>query len=247
MSLEQKACETPFQLRIPFLLGNADSDITYSAANLKDPTGTKLFYGSVDDLLKQALLGNPQNSELVPLPGDIDCLSAGSPCQGFSNLNSAKNNETGLKNQSLVASVAAYVDFYRPKYGILENVMAMAQKGRGRDEDVLSQLICAIVGMGYQLQLFVLDAWSCGSPQSRTRLFVAFAAPGLEPLEHPKLSHSHPPKVTDRGLGQLTNGQSFGRRIREKTPFEYVTAGEATKDLPRIGDGCTVRLIFILI
>lgn len=75
------------------------------AVNLADPTRTKLFYGSVDDLLKTALQGNPLNSELIPLPGDVDCLSAGSPCQGFSQLNAARNNEKGLKNQSLVASV----------------------------------------------------------------------------------------------------------------------------------------------
>jgi DNA (cytosine-5)-methyltransferase 1 len=219
---------------------NKNAIHTY-AANLNDPRLTKLFYGSVDDLLKQALQGNPNDSELIPLPGDVEFISAGSPCQGFSQLNAARNNEKGLKNQSLVASVAAYVDLYRPKYGILENVMAMARKGHGRDEDVLSQLICAIVGMGYQVQLFVLDAWSCGSPQSRSRLFVSFAAPGLEPLEHPQLSHSHPPKATGRGLGTLANGESFGRRIQGPTPFEYVTAGEATKDLPRIGDGCTYQ------
>jgi DNA (cytosine-5)-methyltransferase 1 len=99
---------------------NRNAIHTY-AANLKDPTRTKLFYGSVDDLLTQALQGNPQNSELIPSPGDVDFLSAGSPCQGFSKLNIARNNDNGLKNQSLVASVAAYVDFYRPKYGLLEN------------------------------------------------------------------------------------------------------------------------------
>jgi DNA (cytosine-5)-methyltransferase 1 len=119
--------------------------------------------------------------------------------------------------------------------------MAMAQKGDHRDKDVLSQLVCTIVGMGYQLQLFVLDAWSCGSPQSRTRLFVAFAAPGLEPLGHPQLSHSHPPKVTDRALGKLANGESYGWRMRGPTPCEFVTAWEATKDLPRISDGCTYQ------
>jgi DNA (cytosine-5)-methyltransferase 1 len=220
---------------------NKNAIHTY-AANLKDPKSTKFFYGSVDDLLKRALQRSSDDSEeLIPLPGDVEFISGGSPCQGFSALNSVKNNEKGLKNQSLVASVAAYVDFYRPKYGILENVMTMAQKGRGRDQDVLSQLICAIVGMGYQVQLFVLDAWSCGSPQSRSRLFVSFAAPGLEPVEHPQLSHSHPPKVTERGLGKLANGESFGRRLQGPTPFEYVTAAEATKDLPNIGDGCTYQ------
>lgn len=219
---------------------NRNAIHTY-AANLKDPRKTKLFFGSVDDLLKQALQGNPLKCDLIPSPGEVDCISAGSPCQGFSKLNVARNNDTGLKNQSLVASVAAYVDFYRPKYGILENVMAMAKKKDNRDKDVLSQLICAITGMGYQVHVFVIDSWSCGSPQSRTRLFVTFTAPGLKPLEHPELSHSHPPNVRDFGLGKLANGQSFGHRLRGPTPFEYVTASDATKDLPKIGDGCTYQ------
>ena len=210
-------------------------------ANLREPSGTKLFCGSVDDQLYQALCGNPKRSDLIPLPGEVDFISAGSPCQGFSALNLVRNNNKGLKNQSLVASVAAYIDFYRPKYGLLENVMTMAQKGLGRDEDVLSQLICAIVGMGYQLQLFVLDAWSLGSPQSRSRLFVSFAAPGYPPLEHPQLSHSHPANIKSRGLGKLANGQSFGHRIHCLTPFEYVTASDATTDLSDIGDGQTYQ------
>jgi DNA (cytosine-5)-methyltransferase 1 len=210
-------------------------------ANLKEPSSTKLFCGSVDDQLYQALCGNPKRSGLIPLPGEVDFISAGSPCQGFSTLNTMRNNDKGLKNQSLVASVAAYIDFYRPKYGLLENVMAMAQKGLGRDEDVLSQLICAIVGMGYQLQLFVLDAWSLGSPQSRSRLFVSFAAPGCPPLEHPQLSHSHPANIKSRGLGKLANGESFGHRIHCPTPFEYVTASDATMDLSDIGDGQTYQ------
>jgi DNA (cytosine-5)-methyltransferase 1 len=110
-------------------------------ANLKDYKTMKLYYGSVDDMLEQALLGNPSGSEVIPLPGEIDFISAGSPCQGFSLLNSKRGNEKGLKNQSLVSSVAAYVDVYRPKYALLENVISMAQKGKRRTEDVLSQLI----------------------------------------------------------------------------------------------------------
>ena len=206
-------------------------------SNLEDGDGTKLFYGSVDDHLLQALNGNPSNSELIPLPGDIDFISAGSPCQGYSVLNPLKNSESGLKNQSLVASVAAYIDFYRPKYGILENVLSMATKGLGRDEDVLSQLICTLVGIGYQLEVFLIDAWSCGSPQSRSRIFVTFAAPGCTPLRHPELSHSHPPKVRSRGLGTMSNGEPFGRRLRGPTPFDFVPSGLATADLPDIGDG----------
>ena len=96
-------------------------------ANLLPNSKTKLFFGSVDDLLVTAMQGNSSGDECVPLPGDVDFISAGSPCQGFSLLNPDKNNDKSLKNQSLVASVAAYVDFYRPKYGILENVVTMAR------------------------------------------------------------------------------------------------------------------------
>ncbi|KAH6677212.1 hypothetical protein B0J14DRAFT_635947 [Halenospora varia] len=213
---------------------------TYNA-NLKTPGSTKLFYGSVNDLLLQAMEGNPKNSKLIPTPGEVEFISAGSPCQGFSQLNPHKDNEKGLRNQSLVASVAAYIDFYRPKYGILENVITMAQKGPRRDQDPLSQLICAIVGMGYQLEIFVLDAWSHGSPQSRSRLFVCFTAPGLTPLNEPDLTHSHPANVGDRGLGRLANGQNFGQRRDGPTPFKYITAGEATHDLPVIGDAHTYQ------
>lgn len=208
-------------------------------ANLIDPEDTELFLGSVDDLLYQAFMGNPERSSLIPLPGDVDFISAGSPCTGFSNLNNLKDNNKGLKNQSLVASVAAYIDFYRPKYALLENVTTMASKGKGRDEDMLSQLICCLVGMGYQVQMFVLDSWSFGSPQSRSRLFVSIAAPGLDPPQHPGLSHSHPENTKDRGLGVMSNGQNFGIRRFDPTPFSYVTAGAATSDLPDIRDGAT--------
>ncbi|KAI9745937.1 MAG: DNA methyltransferase Dim-2 [Claussenomyces sp. TS43310] len=208
-------------------------------AHLADPEETEMYLGSVDDLLEEALRGNPAKSKLIPLPGEVDFISAGSPCQGFSLMNTHRGNDKGLKNQSLVASVAAYIDFYRPKHAILENVISMAKKGRGRDEDVLSQLMCCLVGMGYQVQVFTLDSWSFGSPQSRSRLFVSIAAPGLELPQHPGLSHSHPAGTSDRGLGKMANGHAFGERQFRPTPFEFVTAGEANADLPDIGDGRT--------
>jgi len=103
----------------------------------------------------------------------------------------------------------------------------------------MSQLICALVGLGYQTHLILLDAWSSGSPQSRSRLFVSFAAPGLVPLEHPALSHSHPPGTKIRGLGKLANGEPIGSRLRHPTPIKFVSPEECFRDLPFIGDGMT--------
>ncbi|OBT63385.1 hypothetical protein VE03_07259 [Pseudogymnoascus sp. 23342-1-I1] len=208
-------------------------------ANTEDPETTQFFCGSVDDMLIKALNGNAEGTPGIPLPGDIDFLAAGSPCVGYSILNPHRDSSQGLKNQSLIADVASMIDFYRPKYALLENVLTMAQKGKGRSQDSLSQLICCIVGMGYQLQVYVMDAWSFGSPQSRSRLFVSVAAPGFELPPRPYCSHSHPNGTSDRGLGIMANGKAFGQRIFVDTPFNYVSAGEATAHLPDIGDGHT--------
>ncbi|KAK4447721.1 hypothetical protein QBC34DRAFT_495826, partial [Podospora aff. communis PSN243] len=192
------------------------------------------FLGSVDDLLRKAMAGD--YSETVPRPGEVDFISAGSPCPGFSLLTPDKTTLRQIKNQSLVASFAAFVDFYRPKYGVLENVMGIVPRSKEEDENVLSQLFCALVGMGYQTQVILGDAWSHGAPQTRTRVFLYFAKPGLRLPNAPLLSHSQHPESRSRALGMLCTGEPFVQRIFGPTAFKYVTAAEATADLPPVHD-----------
>ena len=201
---------------------------TYKA-NLKDQDTTMLFYGSVNDYLTQALHG--KGPVLVAQRGEVDFIAAGNPCQGYSQANNNKANDRSLLNASMVASVVAYVDFYRPKYALMENVKGMAT---GFDtSNVMAQAICAFVGMGYQVRTFALDAWNYGSPQSRSRMFITIAAAGLTPLPEPPHTHSHPASVTGASLGRTANGLPTNSRYTTLTPLEYVTAGEATRDLPR--------------
>jgi DNA (cytosine-5)-methyltransferase 1 len=199
------------------------------------PQRTKGILGSVDDLLQRILEGSYQGS--LPRPGEVDFIYGGSSYQGFSLITNDKTSDRQKKNRSLVASFASFVDFYRPKYGILENVPHIVQTGKGRDKDAFSQLICAIVGLGYQVQAMLGDAWAHGAPQSRSRVFLVFAAPGFRLPEPPRPSHSHPPGVKTRGLGRLTSGDPFVNRSMESTPFKFVSAAEATSDLPPIYDG----------
>lgn len=215
---------------------------TYKA-NMPEADGTKLFYGSVNDFLRQAIEG--RGSKLIAQAGEVEVISAGSPCQGFSSANQNKGNDRSLLNVSMVASVVSYVDFYRPKYAFLENVLGMAKCGvNGKRENVFAQVICALVGLGYQVRPSTLDAWSFGSPQSRTRLFISITEPGLTPPPDPPQSHSHPDGISGRSLGKTANGLPLGSRYWDLTPFEYVTIGEATKDLPVNPDGKTTCIPF---
>lgn len=210
-------------------------------ANCKVPDDTQIFLGSVDEFLARAIDG--KTSKLVPQIGEVDCICGGSPCQGFSMMQSNTQSTQSLTNASKVASIAAYIDHYRPSYALLENVVSMTRPLGPRKENVFSQLLCALVAMGYQVQQFNLDAWSFGDPQSRSRLFIAITAPGLVPMPHPHLTHSHPPGKGKRKLGKAVNGQSFGERSFEIAPLNFVTAKQATNDLPNLGDGHVLACI----
>ena len=202
---------------------------TYKA-NMPIQDHTKLFRGSVNYYLSQALEG--KGTDLVAHFGEIDMICAGHPCPGFSLANPNKGNERGLLHESMVASVLAFIDFYRPKYALMENVKGMAV---GDDKhNVLAQVVCCLVGMGYQVQTSCLDAWSFGCPQRRSRVIITIAAPGLTPLPEPALTHSHPDGVCGGSLGKTANGVHTGSRRISRTPFKYVTSVEATKDLPAI-------------
>jgi DNA (cytosine-5)-methyltransferase 1 len=132
----------------------------------------------------------------------------------------------------IVISFALFVDLYRPKYGVLENMETIVQARHNRTNNLLPQLFCVVVGMGYQTQLILGDSWSHGAPQTRKRVFLYLAAPGLRLPETPLASHSHSPMIRARDLGAICNGEPFVRRLFGPVAFKYVSAGEATADLP---------------
>ncbi|OTA52921.1 S-adenosyl-L-methionine-dependent methyltransferase [Hypoxylon sp. EC38] len=201
-------------------------------ANRKPDTCTP-FLGSVDDLLLRAMQGD---GDKVPQPGDVHFISAGSPCPGFSMLTPDKTTNHQRKNQSLVACFASYIDLYRPHYGILENVPQMVNSKSFRDACVFSQLVCALVGLGYQVQIMFLDAWSFGTPQTRSRVFLVFSAPGFRMPKVPSPSHSHPSNMNMIGLGEMSCGRAFDVRVRVPTPFRFVNTSDTIGDLPDIQD-----------
>ena len=205
-------------------------------ANVDNPQDVQFFLGSVNDYLAQAMAGS--SLEVIAKIGNVDFISAGSPCPGFSNLQVNKQSNQSLRNASLVASVVSYVDLYSPKYCILENVVSMtAGMGVRKDENVFAQVVAALVGLGYQVQQFLMDAWNYASSESRSRVFIIASAPGLAPWVHPHHTHAHPPEVQDRrSLGKSSNGLRFGLRRFDYTPFAHVSPLEATSDIPDVED-----------
>jgi DNA-cytosine methyltransferase len=123
---------------------------------------------SVNYCLQNWLRGVEQQPE-------IDILSAGFPCKGFSCLNNHKANKNGQRNCSLLASTLSYVELLLPRYVVLENVPGM----NGGSPNACEQAICCLVGLGYQVLKTLLKACDFGAPQSRKRLFIIAASASL--------------------------------------------------------------------
>ena len=193
----------------------------------------KAFWGSVNDVLAQAMKGMDNNN--IPRIGDIHLISGGSPCQGHTNLQADKKSVGSKRNSSMVASLMAYFDFYRPQFGVIENVLGMANDIDG--QNVFVQVLCALVGMGYQTQAQFLHAWSCGDSQSRSRVFIIVAAPGLDLPHRPAMTHADPPRVKPRRRRTANDGRPLrDRGFQNAHAFNCMTAKEATGDLPDIED-----------
>lgn len=148
-------------------------------------------------------------------------------------------SQQSLTYASHVTTFCTAVDIHRPLYGILENVVNMASTRKCfKEQNVLSQLVACLVSMGYQVNQFIMDSWTYGSCQQRSRIILTIAAPGLEPILQCPHTHSRLYEETAaRSLGKLPNGERFGDREHYTTPFSIVSAHQATSDLPDIDNG----------
>jgi DNA (cytosine-5)-methyltransferase 1 len=98
----------------------------------------------------------------------FDLLFAGFPCQSFSNVGYRK----GLDDErgQLFYNILNILEYYSPKYFILENVQKIATMKEGNVIDEMTQAL-ENIGMKYHLHLWDLNAKDYGVPQNRRRMF----------------------------------------------------------------------------
>lgn len=105
------------------------------------------------------------NGTMLP---KFDMLFAGFPCQSFSNVGYRK----GLDDErgQLFFEILDILDFYNPKFFVLENVQKLSTIKRGTLLDEM-KLALQEIGEGYNLHVWDLLACDYGLPQKRNRIF----------------------------------------------------------------------------
>ncbi len=143
--------------------------------------------------------------------GDIDIIIGGPPCQGFSTMGRIKmaslvkngqrkgNSNARFindKRNHLYKSFIKFVDKFKPKAIVMENVLGMVSYKNGT---VVKQIEEDFKNVGYvNVDSKVLNALDYGVPQSRKRIFF-IATRTNKPITWPKETH-FPKNGMDRTL-----------------------------------------------
>ncbi|CAA3027627.1 DNA (cytosine-5)-methyltransferase 1B-like [Olea europaea subsp. europaea] len=171
----------------------------------------------------------------LPLPGEVDFINGGPPCQGFSGMNRFNQSTWSKVQCEMILSFLSFADYYRPKYFLLENVRNFVSFNQGQ---TFRLTLASLLEMGYQVRFGILEAGAYGVPQSRKRAFIWAASPEEVLPEWPEPMHV----FTAPELKITLSGNSQYSAVRSTTrgaPFRSVTVKDTIADLPTVGNGAS--------
>lgn len=101
---------------------------------------------------------------------DLDLVSGGPPCQGFS---MAGKRKAGVAKNNLPFEFIRFVELVRPKTVLIENVVGILSPflSDGNTETASKQIVLALSNLGYNVGTFKLNSALVGVAEKRIRVF----------------------------------------------------------------------------
>ncbi len=158
----------------------------------------------------------------------VDLIVGGPPCQGFSSLRPNRASNTNDPRNSLLINFIDFVDVFRPKLFVLENVVGIVTHSKGLTLEMVLERFSAL---GYSVEWKIINAAHFGVPQKRER-FVLVGSNGYGPISFPQPTHYSDSKVI--GHRDRDRLQSPCSQLRPAVTFE-----DAVSDLPPLERGET--------
>ncbi|KAJ3696763.1 hypothetical protein LUZ61_000468 [Rhynchospora tenuis] len=144
--------------------------------------------GDAKERIKEFVV-NGYKQNILPLPGTVDVICGGPPCQGISGFNRFRNGENPLedeKNRQLVVFMSI-VDYLKPKFVLMENVVDILKFAKGF---LGRYALGSLLKMNYQARLGLMAAGCYGLPQFRMRAFLFGALPSEMLPQFPLPTHN---------------------------------------------------------
>jgi DNA (cytosine-5)-methyltransferase 1 len=138
-------------------------------------------------------------------PGDLKVLTACAPCQPFSRQNKAVKEDDRTR---LILEVLPFVDIFRPKFILIENVPGL---NKGKNKIILDGFINSLCNDHHYKVFgpFIVDAVNYGVPQFRKRLILLCSRDNIV-LSIPTTTHVSPEEAEKTGKNRwLTVRDAF--------------------------------------
>ena len=100
---------------------------------------------------------------------DIGLIIGGPPCQGFSLAGNRNNND---KRNKLYIEYFEMIKKYNPECFVMENVKGILSMKNDKKKLVIDEIKSIVIGLGYKISIFKLNACDYGVPQKRERVFI---------------------------------------------------------------------------
>ncbi|KAH6821437.1 methyltransferase 1 [Perilla frutescens var. hirtella] len=171
----------------------------------------------------------------LPLPGQVDFINGGPPCQGFSGMNRFSQSTWSKVQCEMILAFLSFAEYYRPKFFLLENVRNFVSFNQGQ---TFRLTVASLLEMGYQVRFGILEAGAYGVPQSRKRAFIWAASPEELLPEWPEPIHVF--AAPELKISMSKNLQYAAVRSTSKgAPFRPLTVRDTIGDLPQVVNGAS--------
>lgn len=114
---------------------------------------------------------NKKDFDAVIKNEEIDIITGGPPCQGFSLANKNRNKVNEDPRNKLFYEYVKFIKWYSPKAFVMENVKGLLSMEKGRVIQTIKEEF-ENAGIGYNVDYKVLKASDYGVPQARERVIL---------------------------------------------------------------------------
>ncbi|CAN1342687.1 DNA (cytosine-5)-methyltransferase 1 [Linum perenne] len=171
----------------------------------------------------------------LPMPGQVEFINGGPPCQGFSGMNRFNHSTWSKVQCEMILAFLSFADYFRPKYFLLENVRNFVSFNKGQ---TFRLTLASLLEMGYQVRFGILEAGTFGVSQSRKRAFIWAAAPEEVLPEWPEPMYVFGGPELKVSLSKNLH-YAAARSTAGGAPFRAVTVRDTIGDLPAVTNGAS--------
>lgn len=162
--------------------------------------------------------------------GELDLVAGSPPCQGFS-INAPTRSDADPRNH-LFLEYLRFVDEFKPKAVLIENVPGLVSFGKGR---TLHAILEVLAQLGYGADVHILGAPYYGVPQARWRTIIM----GMRGRTMPQEAWSEPlcQAPVRANFATMFDGKPIVKLPSPESPTRFTTLREAIGDLPPLANG----------